>query len=253
MFLNRWFRLVLAMTVMICGGCIANESPTRPIVRVAIGMDAAEVVNKSTTPIDLRASNSPFADMEFRYGEVIVTKDVDFEVLGPHPLSIRDVLFWSITTEFDDVDSFEARTPFLTLDGAIGRAKQWVSAVDKAGWVRSEDPSNNFHSLHKGFSGWNEMRAAFLPPSGNDITSATIGTWFSSDGIQKLTIDLNHKRDDGGPRYDDSPPPKDPLNDKTYLLGFSVDYSDTVHKYRQEHRMELRKEVLKQKRNNQSR
>src|SRR3990167_3397594 len=86
----------------------AKKAETRPVVRVAIGMDPAEVVKKSSYPLDFSAKGQPFVDPAFRYGGVIITSNVDFELLAPHRVQLEDVRFWGIRTEFDDVESISA-------------------------------------------------------------------------------------------------------------------------------------------------
>lgn len=229
----------------------ANKAETRPVVRVAIGMDPADVAKQSTYPIDFR-ERGPFDDAAFQYGSVIATADVDLEVLAPHRLLIEDVRYWDISVDFDEVESFSADVPRLTLDEALARAKQWMVEVENAGWIPSTDRSK-FLIARIGlaesvqFEDLMSLREAFLVPGERKVLGALLGQWVSAEGKQDLSISLIHKREDGGPRYENTPDPKDPLSDKTYLLRVAVMYTDDVREYRGKHRMELRQEALKQK------
>lgn len=103
----------------------AGDAGERPVVRVAIGMDPGEVMRRSTYPLAFSGKGQPFPDPPFRYGDVIVTADVDLDVLEPHRVLFEHVRYWGIRTEFDDVVHFSADAPFLTLDEALERARTW--------------------------------------------------------------------------------------------------------------------------------
>ncbi|MEY4588575.1 MAG: hypothetical protein RL497_651 [Pseudomonadota bacterium] len=219
------------------------EIKGNPVIRIAIDMDPGEVIKKSSYPLDFSLQDQPFVDKAFKYGNLIVTANVDFEILGPHKFSIKQVRYWGATTQFDKINSFSADAPNLTIDEAILRAKQWVADIENAGWVRQKF----LYAIpeRRNFNNWSELREAFLLLGDRKILGVAVGEWRSQDEKQRLSISITHKREDGGPRSADSPEPKDGENDRNYLLRFGIGYSDKVRDYRSKHLMELRKEALK--------
>lgn len=226
-----------------------KQPDSLPVVRVAVGMDPAEVMQQSTYPLNFDAAGYPFVDEAFDYRDATVTADMNVVITHPHKVRVDGIRYLGIGVRFDEVESISASPTMMTLDEAINRAREWIAEIEKAGWQRSADKSEYLYSVVKQrwFKDWNELQNNFLLPGSDKILGATIGTWYSTDGRQELDMSLIHRRPDGGVRYETTPDPEDPLNDPTYALSFSVGYTEEVRAYRGEHTMELREEALQRK------
>ncbi|MEM9101884.1 MAG: hypothetical protein AAGB12_06140, partial [Pseudomonadota bacterium] len=231
------------------------DTQTLPVVRVAIGMDPAEVMENSSYPVELYNDSLKWGNVDPKYlldyDTTMSNSDVDFDIVGPHPFRIENVSMWSIQPEFDRINTFQGKIDRLTLDDAFVRVKKWAERIEQAGWVRGKNKydqwtSTSLYTNKLSYLGSDEeLRQQFLRRDNLEAKSGSYGIWYSEDGRQRVIIGVFHLTESNLRRWPDTSKPSDPFNDPTYMIKFIVMYTDEILKEQQQNYETLKQEALR--------
>ncbi|WP_233423864.1 hypothetical protein [Lysobacter capsici] len=154
---------------------------------------------------------------------IVKTINSQIEITKPHRFIIEDTRYFGLQSQNNLITQIDSSTPLVTLDQAIEWATKLTSHIERSGWKKSRSPKSNFYSIQKkiNLKNWAELRSALLN-NNSEITGVTISEYVSKDESQTIIITIEHKREDGGPRYTNSPTTSPPTEEKAYQIAISI-------------------------------
>lgn len=221
--------LVISFAIAVALACVVFFNETTPMsavtIKAAIGGSFSEFKSLESNRIH------PGDFMCSPEGMCVVAKtvDSDIEVSGVDKFTIKGVRYFGLQSEDDVIVQIDGGASLKTLDGALADYAVWVAEIERSGMMKSPLMTANLYSVQKkvSFNSLAEAKRALL--GDGDINGLTLSEFTSAGARNTIRISIEHKREDGGPRYPGSPVSNRPLEEEAYQLTISIAYEDLDH------------------------